>query len=166
MNNSEELNFKEIFKKWINIISTNPQSTRVYSSLYSLGFQCSQTWSVVHSVHQLWSCVEVVRQVKWLHWGRIKTTSQAISRLKAQEEKDSLCVQHLHISKHSLNLLNLPNAYIYLLFWSPQKMCACFLVCSLHPEDGALLSASQFSGSTSYTQKDWPRHHHRYKWWW
>lgn len=126
MNNSEELNFKEIFKKWINIISTNPQSTRVYSSLYSLGFQCSQTWSVVHSVHQLWSCVEVVRQVKWLHWGRIKTTSQAISRLKAQEEKDSLCAQHLHISKHSLNLLNLPNAYLPSFLESTKNVCLFF----------------------------------------
>lgn len=37
--------------------------------------------------------------------------------------------------------------YSYLLSWNPQKRCACFFVRCVHPEDGALLSSSQFSGS-------------------
>lgn len=55
---------------WCTCISnTDLHTVRLYSSLDSLSLQSVQSWSVVHSVHQLRSCVEVVCQVKWVHWG-------------------------------------------------------------------------------------------------
>lgn len=57
-------------------------------------------------------------------------------------------IQRLSIIHYQINI------YIYLLSWNPQKMCACFFVCCLRPEDGALLSASQFSESKGQRGRD------------
>lgn len=49
--------------------NTDLHTVRLYSSLDGLSLQSFQSRSVVHSVHQLRSCVELFCQVKWLHWG-------------------------------------------------------------------------------------------------
>lgn len=49
--------------------NTDLHIVRLHSSLDALRLQSWERWSVVHSVHQLRSCVQVFRQIEWLYCG-------------------------------------------------------------------------------------------------